>query len=337
MSLFYMDINLISDLRALYRAAKRRKGAAFRPGTQANQQSQMKLYISFCLHYNLEILQPSSQNVCAYIEFLTRSFKSPDSIRNYVSGIRHLHRLININSDCLESFEVNIMLRALDLTMHHFRKPHTVLTVDIIQKLITKCDRQGPQGLILKTAILFSFYGFLRKSNLAPESVSKFDPLKNTCRGDILFQHPGLVIILKWSKTLQDNKSVYLIPLPKIEGHSMCPVQAFINMTQAFPTVSPNEPLLHLGGQTLRMVTTSWLNKQLAELCKDLGYVNPKFTWHDFRRAGAETCFRAGVEITQIQHHGTWKSDSFWDYISRSARCTTSDIPGAMAQVTLGQ
>ena len=113
------------------------------------------------------ILQPDSNTICAYIEFLTRSFNSPDAVSNCVCGVRHLYKTINHPTDTLDSFEVRLTLR--------------------------------------------------------------------TCRGDILFQHPGIVITLKWSKTCQDHKTVNLIPIPKIPVQPMCPVQAYHMRTGQFP------------------------------------------------------------------------------------------------------
>jgi hypothetical protein len=47
----------------------------------------------------------------------------------------------------------------------------------------------------------------LRQSNLAPKTAAAFDIRRNTCRGDVICHPPGLVILLKWTKTLQKGSA----------------------------------------------------------------------------------------------------------------------------------
>ena len=51
--------------------------------------------------------------------------------------------------------------------------------------------------------MLIGFYTFFRKSNLVPKSEKDFDPAKNLCRHDIFVRPLGLVICVRWSKTIQ--------------------------------------------------------------------------------------------------------------------------------------
>ena len=294
----------------------------------------MKLYIAFCLHYDLPVLQPDCKTLCAYIEFLTRTFKAPDSVRNYICGVRHLLKSLHMETAVLDSFEVHLMLRSLDLTMTHFRRPRTTVTPSMVYRLVQCCPQMGTDGLIMRTAILFSFFAFLRLSNLAPHSGTAFNPKRNICRGDILQQDPGLVIMLKWTKTCQDFKSINLIPLPKITGHCMCPVQAYLDMIYVYRVKNSNEPFLSGSGKN-KVITTGWLTQKLGRLLRLAGYDDKTITWHDFRRGGAETCYRAGVAVSQIKQQGTWKSDSFWQYISQYALCEISSVPSALASAAL--
>jgi hypothetical protein len=109
-------------------------------------------------------------------------------------------------------------------------------------------------GITLKCAILFGFYAFLRQSNLAPKTAAAFDIRRNTCRGDVICHPPGLVILLKWTKTLQKGQRT-LIPIPSIPGHPLCPVQAF-NAMQTAIAATYNDPLLVLKKDTGLAVLT---------------------------------------------------------------------------------
>ena len=46
-------------------------------------------------------------------------------------------------------------------------------------------------------------------------------------------------------------------------------------------------------------------------------------------RAGAKTGYKANVDLQHIKSHGTWKSDCFWNYISKVALADHSKIPAA--------
>ncbi len=84
----------VSDFHRLWHQTKRRQRNAFRPGTRGNHQAQFSLYIAFCLFYGVQDINPSVQVICMYVESLTRTFTSPRSIRNYVSGVRLLHKYL---------------------------------------------------------------------------------------------------------------------------------------------------------------------------------------------------------------------------------------------------
>ena len=63
-------------------------------------------------------------------------------------------------------------------------------------------------------------------SNVAPHSIARFDPDKHFLRQDVIFAPPGAHLIIKWTKTLQDNKSHHVVQLPTINNMYLCPVRA---------------------------------------------------------------------------------------------------------------
>lgn len=252
-----------------------------------------------------------------YAEFLSRDFASPKSIRNYLSGVRLMHKLLGLEATNLCSFELDLILRALDITMEHRPNRRLPMTEAILSRLCEACDCLGSLGLTLKFAFLFGFFGFVRQSNMAPASARAFDRKRHTCRGDILVNPPGLVVILKWSKTLQTHHQTHLIPLPAVPGHPLCPVTAFQAMVADIPTTSPNDPLLQTrtssGG--LEPLTTHSLGQSFQALMDCLGLPAAAYSLHSLRRGGATSAFRAGVDFIHVKRHGTWSSDAFWDYI----------------------
>lgn len=273
--------------------------------------------MSFCTHYNFRYVDPDPSTLCMYAEFLARSFSSPRAIRNYISGVRIFHKYLSIECAALQSFELDLILRALDLTMDHIPNQRIPLDQHMLNCICEVCDTLPDIGHVLKVAFLFGFYGFLRQSNLAPRTAQSFDPRRHTCRGDIMIRPPGLVILIKWSKTLQRGENAHLIPLPKIPGSPLCPNQAYIDMLSVCPTLSPNDPLLRIPRKDghLSVLTSGKLAQAFKAIITPFGYSPKSFSLHSLRAGGASTCFAAGVDYVHIKRHGTWRSDSFWSYI----------------------
>jgi hypothetical protein len=324
------------DLPGLRQAMLRRRGQAFRPGTTANHISQFRMYISFCIQFKLRDVNPSVDVICLFVEYLAQRFRSPQSVRNYVSGVRLLHKYLGITCPSLYSFELDLMLRALDITLVHVPNQRLPLTPGILQQLCQICDGLGTLGRVVKCALLFGFFGLLRQSNLAPSLAHLFDPRRHTCRGDVLFHHPGIVIILKGSKTAQTGGQPHLIPLPAISNSPLCPVATYQAMLQVAPTRHPNDALLFTlspAGQA-RLLTIPQLRQSFNIMMDTLGYHAPDFSLHSLRRGGASAAYQAGVDYTLIQRHGAWKSDAFWNYIAPTATVYAC-LPQKLAEAAL--
>lgn len=239
----------------------KRKDSAFAQGTKRNHVSQIRLYLSFCIRFGLKEIDPSTDTICIFIEFLAQHMKSPKSVTNYLSAVRFLHKWLGVTAPALESFEVTLLIRACYYTMDHVPLQRRPLTPELIRKLLSAAQSIVPNFPIFKCAVLLSFFGFLRMSNMTPRTSASFDPRKHTCRGDVFHADPGLVILLKWSKTNQYGQKTELVPIPTTQDPEFCPVVAYNQMVDLAPTLSPNQPLLSLTepGKELIPVHPDWL------------------------------------------------------------------------------
>ena len=133
------------------------------------------------------------------------------------------------------------------------------------------------------------------------------------CRGC----HPNgqdAVVIIKWSKTMQNRAKVATISLSYLGLSPLCPIKALVTMLTASGQ-DPNLPLFQVfrpAGQV--PLTDSVARKHLSSVCHMLPL--PKvLTFHDFRHGGGGTwAFRHGVPIQDIQVQGTWSSSAVWRY-----------------------
>ena len=79
------------DMPQLKSATAALADQAFRPSTSANHVCKADAFITFCNHYNCNFI-----NLSYYITYLRSIFTSSKRIRNYASGVRFLHKQLNL-------------------------------------------------------------------------------------------------------------------------------------------------------------------------------------------------------------------------------------------------
>ena len=104
-------------LHNLQKATAALAAKAFHPGTNANHARQAHTFIRFCDQYRFPFISPSVSTMCLYITQLSTVFTSSRSVRNYVSGVRFLHKQLDLTPEAVESFPVQCLLQAAELTM----------------------------------------------------------------------------------------------------------------------------------------------------------------------------------------------------------------------------
>ncbi len=67
-----------------------------------------------------------------------------------------MHRYLGVEAPALDSFELDPMLRALDITMQHKPNRCLPLTEKMLYQIYQTCEGLGMVGLII-----FGFFGFI--------------------------------------------------------------------------------------------------------------------------------------------------------------------------------
>lgn len=166
---------------------------------------------------------------------MSRSFKSVDSIQNYVSGIRTLHLLVRKPFPDLNEFCIHLIYRGIARQKRHIPKRALPITIDILLKVFNHIDLSDVKHATIWCLFLFAFFLMARKSKLVPDSVHKFDSSKQLTREKIVFNGDNVIVKFEWSKTIQFGKRVIHIPLASILGSPLCPVTAFRHMCEMLP------------------------------------------------------------------------------------------------------
>ena len=78
-------------LKKLQKEVKHSLTAAFTESTTKNLEAQWKAYLLFCEFYRFKALPTITYILCLYAQSLCRSFKSMESVKNYISGVKTIH------------------------------------------------------------------------------------------------------------------------------------------------------------------------------------------------------------------------------------------------------
>lgn len=271
----------------------------------------------FCLYFNKQSIPASSDTLALYAQFLSRTFKSVQSIQNYLSGVKLIHILTDNPTPQFSAIDLKLAIRGLSRLKPHAPKQALPITPDILLKLASFLDLDQPFIAVFWCMSLFAFFLMARKSNLVPNSTTSFDPNKQLCNQDVFYNSDYLLVRLKWSKTNQFGKRAFNAPIAALPFSPLCPLRAFLNMKRLVPGGRALDPLFSLSNRGKNAVPFTYPQMQstLKQCITVLGLDPSAFSSHSFRRGGATTAFRAKVPPELIQLQGDWLSDAYKNYL----------------------
>ena len=118
------NLYLFSDdhLRKLKRDLDHSNKAAYADGTRKTLGIQWESYLLFCAYFNFVTLPTSTKTLQLLAQFLNRTFKSTDSIRNYINGVQNIHLLLGCSVDHINKFILNLSLKGIAKLHPYCRK-----------------------------------------------------------------------------------------------------------------------------------------------------------------------------------------------------------------------
>lgn len=257
----------------------------------------------------------STETLQLYAQFLSRTFSSVDSIKNYISGVRTMHLLLGINIDHINSFLVNLSLKGLSKLKLHMVKQAEPMTPQILKRIYHVLDTSSTEDTVYWCLFLFAFFLLARKSNLVPTSKNDLSNPKFLLRKDIEVVESDLLVNMKWTKTIQQGERVLKTPLTKIKDSCLCPVAAYQKMISSVPR-SNDSPLFVL--KYGKVITYSMYLNKLRSVIQQIGLAPELFSTHSFRRGFATLAFRLDLPADIIQLMGDWRSDAYKKYLQFS-------------------
>ena len=180
-------------MRRLRRDLRQSRLAAYSAGTVRNLRTQWKAYLLFCHYFGFTFLPASAHNICLYAQFLSRSI-TPNSIRNYINGVRLLHLYHGFDFALLQDFTVRTTLSGISRLASHTPSRALAITVHILSAVQEVINPTNSSELVVFCTALFAFFLFVRLSNLLPSTVSSFARQCDFRRRHI-FSKAGLLLV----------------------------------------------------------------------------------------------------------------------------------------------
>ena len=180
--------------------------------------------------------------------------------------------------------------------------------------------------LMLWSAFMLAFYGFLRSSEFTSSSKTQFNPPVHLCCNDVSFTSDGCISLhLKSSKTDPYCQGCTLLIAPS--HRSVCAVRA-LRKYCSLHSVSGSYPLYQYNSGLY--LTRANVTTTLRSLLRRLNVPTDLYASHSFRIGAATTAAEAGLPPWLIQTLGRWSSDCFTLYI-RTPSSVIQKVPHLLA------
>ena len=269
-------------------------------------------------------LQTTVYNLLVFLEYLHSNKLSPKVIQNYLSSIRTAAIKYNLQVQHTSSHLLTRFIRSISINSPFAPTPRGVFEIKTMYHISRACDSLSDPHLF-RAIFLTAYFAFLRMSNVAPHSTKQFDPSKHFLRQDAIFGHPGIHLIVKWTKTLQDHRSHHIVQLPELHNPYLCPVRALRSLLSSRP-LPPTAPLFATIRPPHPQIIDTHIRNALKSILQSLNIPPASFGFHTFRRSGATFAFDHNVSLQNIMSHGLWRSSAVWIYL-QNASLAPSTIP----------
>ena len=272
--------------------------------------------MNFCSMYVLCPFPLSETILCHFVAFLVSSGLSYQSVRVYLSALRHYQLLHGGVDPCFSSlFRLHYVLRGVRRSLPTRVRPCRLPITPSILRTLYHHWSQSPVSFnvtCLWAACCLGFFGFLRSGEFTCQSWSAYDPSMLSV-GDVEVDSrhspSALHVSLRHSKT-----DVFGVGATIHLGRGLsylCPVAAVL----AYLAVRPSTPgplfVLESGVPLSRQFLVTSVRVALSRHGLDVN----RFNGHSFRIGAATTAAQAGLSDSSIQLLGRWKSSVFVRYL----------------------
>ena len=282
-------------------------------------------YQAFCAHFNLPLLPVKEAIILQFVAHLFAASLSHQTIRSYLSAVRHLQIVNGFPDPAMESFPrltyaLKGVRRERPLSQRQTRLP---ITPELLRRIYHSWA-QEPQEFdrtMLWAAFCLGFFGFMRSGEFTCPSMESFSPDMLTHQDIAVDSHISprhLTVRVKRSKNDPFGAGTTLHI--GTTGDYLCPVAAMLGYLAIRPNT--NGPLFVFSdGSTL---SRTRLVQSLRQALTTAGVDVSRYNGHSFRIGAATTVARAGMSDSLIKTLGRWRSSAFTVYIRTPPQTLTA-------------
>ena len=285
-----------------------------------------KSYINFCMQFGYRAVPVNHIVLCRYTAFLARRL-TVSSIKKYLNIVRIMHLELGFSNPLKENWFVDSVIKGISRDKGLSVKRKLPITPNILLKIKSLLNLNVPVDAMFWAACLVAFFGFFRKSNLFPPNKKSFDESKHLCRSDFSLHPWGIMLKIKWSKTIQFGERLLQSPIPLLRNHPLCPVSALIQAFRITKLADSNGPAFVVPtANSFEPMSPINFVKQLRGILNLSGLPAQDYSGHSFRRGSASWAIQNGIPGEVIKILGDWKSDAYLSYLSLNSRAKINSI-----------
>ena len=290
------------------------QGYRFARSTRRNVLSQIRQWLYFSIHFNVEILPASPESLCLFMELMSRT-SGYGHCKNVLGGVKYLHASTG------HEFPSNNF--ALEETLQGLKRrlkgtPRVALPIDpvILRRMYAYINTNNSSDLALWCGFLVAFYSLFRKANVVPKD-SNFDPACILTRSDIEVDEAGrqVLIYVSFSKTNQFMKKSHVIPIP---ANSDPALDLYRHIKRLYSLVDIPEDAPAFSYTKNKFINHRVYTMRLKQLLTKAGLDPTMYSGHSFRRGGASYLYSIGGTTLMVQVLGDWASQVFTRYLHLS-------------------
>ena len=305
---------------------------AWAPNTIKAIASEWKAFKEFCRLANIFWLPIEAWVLCYFAMWLVTSgrVKSRDSLAQYVSAVRTVHKVLEFPDIPTPSQygPLDMILKGVRRLAMHKTKKSLPVTPPILKNLLTSsvpshfATDVHTTVHVFKQLSLIYYLTMLRSSNLIPQSVNKVDlqmvlcwenikPLRNNISN-------GIVITVKKSKNNQFGAREHYVPLAAASNPLLCPVKAILSLVDIYgkKSCSGPVPVFKIPDRTGKFVPVTrtkydlWFKARLSHM----GLNSSFYTLHAFRHGGIQETMLAEANYALCRLTSDHSSDAIMEY-----------------------
>ena len=288
---------------------------AYRPGTLRNYRSKSNSYLRFTEFYQIAPFPATEWNLIRYARYLANGMTSYDSVKGYLSGVKRLHELGGYTFPTQMKILAAIM-RSIKYELAGAVKKAVPVTPHLLRRIFKLIDIKDVIQVTAYTALVVGFMLFLRKSNLVPDTQGGFNPKEQLTWADVWWKGEILMVIIRWSKTLQYREKELELPLVPARTVQVCAVH-WLKYLRCMVKLKATDPIFsYPSGGKMIPLTYDKLGKMYRDWILRLGITNVEnYALHGLRRGGANHALTVGICGEDVQLMGDWKSLAYMEYI----------------------